>query len=94
MDSDTFVIEKASPAFKVEITKDIVAFDEGVEINVTLPVDATGNVAIFVDGKHIASGMPVNGIFNVTLSPDILASWLLSWKIGITKKEWPMETSK
>ena len=74
MDSDTFVIEKASPAFKVEITKDIVAFDEGVEINVTLPVDATGNVAIFVDGKHIASGMPVNGIFNVTLSPDILTA--------------------
>ena len=71
----SFNVGKTIPSFNIGITDDIKVGDEGVNITVELPKDATGLVSVTVDGKQVAiGGKPINGALNITVPSELLTA--------------------
>jgi predicted outer membrane repeat protein len=69
----SFVSERISPEMETSITPDIKVEDEGVQISITLPVDANGTVSVLIDGNVISlGGKQTDGNLTVNVPADKL----------------------
>jgi predicted outer membrane repeat protein len=81
-DYSDFVSERIDPEMETSITPDIKVEDEGVQISITLPVDANGTVSVLIDGNVISlGGKQTGGNVVVNVSADKLTSGSHSYTV-------------